>query len=62
MATKQVVTKQYLDEFDRMTAEIGQVMDTFPPTFGLKAFPGCLFRISRRASYVSNGEVPVIML
>lgn len=30
----------------------------FPPTFGLRAFPGKVFRISYEASYVSNVPEP----
>ncbi len=29
----------------------------FPPTFGLRGFPGETFRVSRDSSYVSGGSV-----
>lgn len=37
--------------------KIRDAIARFPPTFGLRGFPGDVFRISPTASYVSGGRV-----
>lgn len=38
-------------------ARIRAAIDRFPPTFGLRGFPGDVFRISPTASYISGGDL-----
>lgn len=42
-----------MTEYEQIEAAAAE----FPETFGLKAFPGKVFRISLAASYVSGGQV-----
>lgn len=39
------------------TLSIAGAIATFPPTFGLRGFPGLVFRISESASYVSGDTI-----
>lgn len=38
-------------------ADIKWIIGRFPHTFGLKAFPGMLFRISEKRSSIKDGRV-----
>lgn len=42
-------------DFGQLDIEI--LADTFPATFGLRAFPGKVFKIGRQSSYISEGRV-----
>jgi len=39
---------------------VQSAIDLFPPTFGLKAFPGEVFRISETASYINDNGVVIL--
>lgn len=41
---------------------IAKVIDTFPVTFGLRGFPGDLFKISESASYFGGAKNETLML
>lgn len=41
---------------------VADAIATFPETFGLKAFPGSVFRIGKRESFVSQGTVMLYTL
>lgn len=56
---KTTTTKPTTLTYDEEQAAVRRVCDSFPATFGLRAFPGDLFRVSRRASYYSKPEVQV---
>jgi hypothetical protein len=45
-----------MNNFERNLAErnLAEAIASFPATFGLRAFPGDTFRISRTSSYVND--------
>jgi hypothetical protein len=43
--------------FNEQQKAIADAIALFPAEFGLRAFPGLVFRISKAASYVSGNEV-----
>lgn len=44
-------------DWERNNNMVRDEASKFPETFGLRAFPGKVFQISRTASYVSEGRV-----
>lgn len=51
-------------EQDRMLCkcQIEKAIKRFPPTFGLRAYPGETFQISHTASYMSEGQVMLYLM
>jgi hypothetical protein len=44
-----------------MTLELERIIDSFPATFGLRAWPGKTFRIARVYCYVSTDSGPQLV-
>jgi hypothetical protein len=53
----QTQAEQLPDFGPRADAAVAAACASFPATFGLRAYPGKVFRLSESASYVSRGAV-----
>jgi hypothetical protein len=48
-------------EMNKHKADIKWIISRFPHTFGLKAFPGMVFRISERRSSFKDGKIKLYL-
>lgn len=47
--------------YDEQIERVKQVCSTFPATFGLRAFPGDVFRVEPRDSYIHDTQGYVVL-
>jgi hypothetical protein len=50
-----------MSRYEDEQAQVRDAAASFPPTFGLRAFPGDVFRINAGASFVSEGAVQLVI-